>query len=646
MAKTRRNNVEDHQSEDEHQSGADNAETVEETNLTDMVRQMKEEMATMKQQRERDAAEMAALRAENAALKNQYQDPTWKPSETTQGSFHSHDHHTSIPHTSVAAPAIHASVSRPIQPTPAGAHRHPFTPNIMQSTLLDHWKSLPLDKYDGTTDPDEHVDVLLTQVTLSTTDDAALCRIFPTSLKGRALSWFTRLPANFVDSFNTLASQFTIQFATRRPHQLTSLALVSIRQEKKESLRAFMSRFNKAALEIRDLNPAVALHHLTTALKPGPFANSICKKPPTDMDDLRRQADKYMQMEELAEFRNQARAEVSAKLDKPAETNFRSRPKELIPREKPPRGPRYSQYTPLNTSRSAVLEQALASEPEQRRAGTHSYRERSRSRDRREEEPSAQPRRVVNTIAGGFAGGGSSSSAQRRHLRAVRHVHAVETVRRRLPTITFTEADFKGIDPYQDDPMVISVEIHNCIVRKTLVDQGSSANILYWNTFKQLGIPESKLIPYDEPLVGFSGERVKTKGYIKLSTRFGFEGAEYHDISVKYVVVHASTSYNILLGRPSLNRLGAVVSTLHLAMKFPAESRRVITVHADQKTARECYFASLRLPRVKDEAPKEPRGVHSVSQQSAMDLDPRIDQEERVEPIEDKQSIQVGASDS
>ncbi|XP_020205193.1 uncharacterized protein LOC109790452 [Cajanus cajan] len=670
MVKTRNTDFEGHQSEDEHQS---RAETVEETNLTDMVRQMKEEVIAMKQQREKDAAEMVALREENAALKNQHQDPTWKPSETThtQESFHSYGHHTSTPHTSVATPVVHASASQP---------------------------SLSLDKYDGTTDPDEHVDVFLTQVTLSTTDDAALCRIFPTSLKGRALSWFTRLPANSINSFGTLASQFTIQFATSWPHQLTSLALVGIRQEKKESLRIFMSRFNKAALEIRDLNPAVALHHLTTALKLGPFANSICKKPPTDMDDLRRRADKYMQMEELAEFRNQARAEVSTKSDKPTDVSFRGRPKDFGPREKPPRGPRYSQYTPLNTSRSAILERALASEvlavpkrastppradtskfcryhrnrghsteecatlkdkiedlikqgqlqsfidrlnssrhtdrprrqdqPEQR-TRTDSYRERSRSRSRREEEPPTQTRRVINTIAGRFAGGGSSSSAQRRHLRAVRHVHAVETVRRRLPTITFTENDFRGIDPDQDDPMVISVEIHNCVMRKTLVDQGSSADILYWNTFKQLGIPESELVPYDEPLVGFSGERVKTKGYIKLSTRFGFEGTEYRDISVKYVVVHTSTSYNILLGRPSLNRLGAIVSTPHLAMKFPAESRHVITIHADQKTARECYFASLRLPKV-NEAREEPKGLHSVSQQSVIDLDPRIDKDERV----------------
>ncbi|XP_020224153.1 uncharacterized protein LOC109806183 [Cajanus cajan] len=309
-----------------------------------------------------------------------------------------------------------------------------------------------------------------------------------------------------------------------------------------------MSRFNKAALEIRDLNPAVALHHLTTALKPGPFANSICKKPPTDMDDLRRRADQYMQMEELAEFQNQARAEVSAKPDKPAETNFRSRPKELIPRERPPRGPRYHRNRGHSTEECAALKDKIEDlikqgqlqgfidhpnssryadrsrrhdQPAQRRTGTHSYKEHSRSRDRREDEPSAQPRRVIKTIAGGFAGRGSSSSAQRRHLRAVRHVHAVETVRRLLPTITFTKADFKGIDPDQDDPMVISVEIHNYIVHKTLVDQGSSADILYWNTFKQLGIPESELVPYDEPLVGFSGERVKTKGYTSCQPGLG-----------------------------------------------------------------------------------------------------------------------------
>ena len=39
-----------------------------------------------------------------------------------------------------------------------------------------------------------------------------------------------------------------------------------------------------------------------------------------------------------------------------------------------------------------------------------------------------------------------------------------------MSLITFTINDFKAIDPMQDDPMVISVEIANCIFKKTLLD--------------------------------------------------------------------------------------------------------------------------------------------------------------------------------
>ncbi|XP_020233067.1 uncharacterized protein LOC109813315 [Cajanus cajan] len=79
------------------------------------------------------------------------------------------------------------------------------------------------------------------------------------------------------------------------------------------------------------------------------------------MNDLRRRADKYMQMEELAEYRNQARDELVGKAEKPTKQPFRGRGKELTLRDRPTRGPKYSHYTPLNASRAAVLEQALTS---------------------------------------------------------------------------------------------------------------------------------------------------------------------------------------------------------------------------------------------------------------------------------------------
>ncbi|XP_020225492.1 uncharacterized protein LOC109807386 [Cajanus cajan] len=259
-----------------------------------------------------------------------------------------------------------------------------------------------------------------------------------------------------------------------------------------------MDRFNKATLEIRNLNPAIALHYLTMALKPGPFVNSICKKKnPVDMDDLRRRPDKYMQMEELTDFRNQARAEPESKAEKVVEQPFRGRNKELTLRERPAHGPKYSYYTPLNASRAAVLEQALASEvlavpkrvstppradtnkscryhrnrghsteecpalkdriedlikqgqlqnfvdrpksSQHRPAYQSQHRDRHEHSDRhnrehsrsryRKKEPQTSNRRVINTIAGGFAGGGSTLLAQKRHLRVIRSVNVLKNDR-------------------------------------------------------------------------------------------------------------------------------------------------------------------------------------------------------------------------
>jgi len=80
-------------------------------------------------------------------------------------------------------------------------------------------------------------------------------------------------------------------------------------------------------------------------------------------------------------------------------------------------------------------------------------------------------RGVINVIAGGFAGGGSSLTARKRHLRIVQSVNAISrSIRLKMSPITFTDADFKGLDPLQDDPMVITVEIENFAFMKTLID--------------------------------------------------------------------------------------------------------------------------------------------------------------------------------
>jgi len=148
------------------------------------------------------------------------------------------------------------------------------------------------------------------------------------------------------------------------------------------------------------------------------------------------------------------------------------------------------------------------------------------------------------------------------------------------------------------------------------------------------------MIPYDEPIYGFSGEQVSTRGYIDLHTAFR-EGTQTKTIPIRFLIVDAPTSYNILMGRPSLNTLGAVVSIPHLAMKFPTPSGDILTIHCDQRVARECYMASLRpqLPIQQTNHIARPPNSHIAL--SGEDLDPRIGRDTRLQLVEDTTPLEL-----
>jgi len=86
---------------------------------------------------------------------------------------------------------------------------------------------------------------------------------------------------------------------------------------------------------------------------------------------------------------------------------------------------------------------------------------------------------------------------------------------------------------------------------------------------------------------------------------FGLDKAS-KNLKIRYLVIDANTSYNILLGRSFLNKLGAIVSTSHLAMKFLSLSGDFLTIHVDQKIAMECYAECLRVE------PVEANGVQAL----------------------------------
>ena len=100
-----------------------------------------------------------------------------------------------------------------------------------------------------------------------------------------------------------------------------------------------------------------------------------------------------------------------------------------------------------------------------------------------------------------------------------------------------------------------------------------------------------RLRPFDSSLVNISGDRVYPKGIVTLTVIVGTHPRQLIR-QLDFLVVDCLSSYNVIIGRPTLNRWKAATSTYCLKVKFPTENG-VGEVKGDQVLDRECYQAML-----------------------------------------------------
>ena len=122
--------------------------------------------------------------------------------------------------------------------------------------------------------------------------------------------------------------------------------------------------------------------------------------------------------------------------------------------------------------------------------------------------------------------------------------------------------------------------------KRILMDNGSFTDIIYLPTFQQLKLDLGRLRPFDSPLVSFNGDRVYPKGIMTLTVTVGIYSRQLtHQLD--FLVVDYPSSYNVIIGRLTLNRWKSATSTYFLKVKFPTENG-VSEVKGDQVLAREC----------------------------------------------------------
>ena len=195
----------------------------------------------------------------------------------------------------------------------------------------------------------------------------------------------------------------------------------------------------------------------------------------------------------------------------------------------------------------------------------------------------------IKTIAGGPFTEGSFKSLKKACQRQVNNVHMIPPFKQKQTDqdMSFNKGDARGVKQPHNDPLVIILTIEGFNTKRILVDNGSSVDIIYLHAFQQLKLDPRRLRPFDSLLVSCSGDGVYPKGIVTLTVTVGTYPRQLtHQLD--FLVVDCPSSYNVIIGRPALNRWKAATSTYCLKVKFPIENG-VGKVKGDQVLAREWY---------------------------------------------------------
>ncbi|XP_058092613.1 uncharacterized protein LOC131239070 [Magnolia sinica] len=448
--------------------------------------------------------------------------------------------------------------------------------------------------------------------------------------------------------------------------------------------RDYIARFNEEALQVEDYDDKMALSAIFSGLKEEKFAFSIKKKPPKTSDKLITRAQKYANAKEFSNARK------SVQVTKPTGKGKRPRneepqtpskgPDDRAPRDRhPSRKPegKFHSYTPFNTSTEQIFldiqGQKLLNWPVCMNADPnhrdkckycHFHRDHdhnttdcmdlkdeiktlirkghlrrytkeekmARKEEREQSNNTPEEPAEIRTIFCDSSSGGDSNRARKAYFQKSdpeHYIHVTERpskeLRASLCSLTLTEDGVRKIQHPHDDALMVTMTITNHKVYRILVDTGSSADMIYSEAFERMGIPRSRLRPVKTPLHGFTGKRVISEGVISLPVTTG-EGQHQATLMVDFLVVNVSSLHNIILGRPSLNAMRAVVSVFHLMMKFPAEDGTGY-LRGEQREAPRCYAIAVKKGSVKQALtvnildPKGPTEDSSVEDLEKVSLD-------------------------
>jgi hypothetical protein len=144
--------------------------------------------------------------------------------------------------------------------------------------------------------------------------------------------------------------------------------------------------------------------------------------------------------------------------------------------------------------------------------------------------------------------------------------------------------------------LVVNSIVNGAFLPKTLVDGGSSLNIIFTETLRKLEFDFNKMIACDEPFyVVMPDKAAYPIGHVCLPVTFGTE-ENFRTEYLTFEVADFRSSYHAIFGRPLLAKFMAITHHTYLIMKMPGPNG-ILSVLGDIMVSYNCESATVELSK-------------------------------------------------
>ncbi|XP_060185298.1 uncharacterized protein LOC132614786 [Lycium barbarum] len=148
--------------------------------------------------------------------------------------------------------------------------QRPFPPSAAPKSIPKRFKMPDIQKYDGTTDPHEHVTSYTCAIKGNDMKEdeieSVLLKKFGETLSKGALTWYDHLPEHSITSFEMLVDAFIEAHAGAKKVQARKADIFRIAKRDDELLREFVNRFQRDRMELPSVSEEWAAQAFTKGL--------------------------------------------------------------------------------------------------------------------------------------------------------------------------------------------------------------------------------------------------------------------------------------------------------------------------------------------------------------------------------------------